>query len=77
MHFAVRALPADRFEAWVTELRAAGAVLNAQAYQALARQSVQAAPSTYRGVEDGLFGRIVSQAVAPGPGPDRATGAGL
>jgi cytochrome o ubiquinol oxidase subunit 2 len=69
MHFEVRALPADQFAAWAVSTRAAGESLDTASYILLAKQSVNVAPSTYRSVEDGLFRKIVSLELAPGPGP--------
>jgi cytochrome o ubiquinol oxidase subunit 2 len=69
MHFTVRALAQDGFDKWAESLRPNGPVLDAPAYAALARQGTQATPFTYRGVEDGLFNRIVALSVPPGPGP--------
>ena len=69
MHFEVRALPADQFGAWADSTRAAGEALDTASYIALAKQSVNIAPTTYRSVEDGLFRKIVSLELAPGPGP--------
>jgi cytochrome o ubiquinol oxidase subunit 2 len=69
MHFDVRAVPADQFEAWVADARKSGASLDPASYAALAKQSIDAAPFTYRGVEAGLFQQIVTQKLPPGPGP--------
>jgi cytochrome o ubiquinol oxidase subunit 2 len=69
MHFDVRAVPADQFEAWVADARKAGSTLDPASYASLARQSIGMAPFTYRGVEAGLFQQIVTQKLPPGPGP--------
>ena len=70
MHFDVRAVSPADFQAWAAATGGEGDTLNSAAYQALARQSVPAAPFTYRDVDAGLFQRIVAQLEAPGPGPD-------
>jgi len=75
MRFEVRALPAAQFADWTRATRAAGGALDAQAYRALARQSIADRPSTYATVEDGLFHKIVTQALPPGPGPALEHGA--
>jgi cytochrome o ubiquinol oxidase subunit 2 len=69
MHFEVRALAPADFSAWVQGVRGSGPVLDAAAYEALARQGVTAAPFTYRAATPGLFHQIVMQQLAPGPGP--------
>ena len=69
MHFAVFALPAERFAAWVKATRSAGPTLDPKTYAALARQSITARPFTFRAVAPGLFQQIVTQKLPPGPGP--------
>ncbi len=69
MSFTVEAVPAERFAAWVAETRASGPELDRRAYAELAKQGTVDRPSTFRAVEFGLFRRIVSQEVAPAPGP--------
>ena len=69
MKFDVLAVPPDRFAAWLAETGAAGPTLDAESYQALSRQSMNVAPSTFRAVAPGLYDQIVSQALPPGPGP--------
>jgi cytochrome o ubiquinol oxidase subunit 2 len=70
MHFDVRALPAEQFTAWAQKTRDSGDALDAKSYAALARQSVDATPFTYRDADPTLFHQIVTQAVPPGPGPE-------
>ena len=74
MHFQVRALPAEEFAGWVTATHAAGPALDAAAYTALAKQSANVAPMSFSSVETGLFGKVVSLALAPGPGPETEHG---
>ena len=69
MHFAVRAVGADEFAAWVKATRGAGPTLDGAAYTALARQSTNLPPSTFGAVTPELFAQVVRQALAPGPGP--------
>jgi cytochrome o ubiquinol oxidase subunit II len=76
MHFAVQALPADRFAAWVESAQTAGPALNEQSYAELAKQSVNVSPFTYRDADPDLFQKIVTQAVPPGPGPTDETNPG-
>jgi cytochrome o ubiquinol oxidase subunit II len=76
MHFDVEALAPDRFSAWVDATRNSGPTLTPQTYTDLARQSSNLAPFTYRDVDAGLFEKIVTQALPPGPGPVNETSAG-
>jgi cytochrome o ubiquinol oxidase subunit II len=74
MHFLVHAVPAADFERWVGGTRASGATLDAQAYAALSRQSVEPKPLTFSGVEASLFDAVVRQQIPPGPGPQGVPG---
>ena len=70
MHFEMEAVPAAQFGAWVASARAdGGGTLDDTAYRSLSRQGTVDQPLTYAGVAPGLFGRIVSQHLAPAPGP--------
>jgi cytochrome o ubiquinol oxidase subunit 2 len=69
MHFEVRALPPAQFAAWIDATRATGPTLDAQSYTALAKQSLDVAPSTFRAADPDLFQQIVTQKLPPGPGP--------
>ena len=69
MHFEVRALPADGFAAWLNATRKSGGALDADRYTALARQSINLPVSTFGQVDPDLFAKVVSQQIAPGPGP--------
>lgn len=69
MHFEVIAVPPEQFTAWVEATRNAGPTLNAESYEALARQSMKTPPSTFRAVDHHFFQQIVSQKLPPGPGP--------
>jgi cytochrome o ubiquinol oxidase subunit 2 len=76
MHFDVEARPEAGFDAWVAAARKDGPSLTAQSYAALARQSIDVTPFTYRDVAPDLFKDIVTQAIPPGPGPARQTNPG-
>lgn len=69
MHFELHAVTPAQYAAWVATAKATGQVLDDASYAALARQSANLAPFTYRTVRAGLFQDIVSQRLAPGPGP--------
>ncbi|WP_426437244.1 ubiquinol oxidase subunit II [Bradyrhizobium genosp. P] len=72
MHFEVQAVPADRFAAWIEATRDAGPTLDDRSYADLAKQGVKTSPFTYRAADPGLFQRIVTQQLPPGPGPPAA-----
>jgi cytochrome o ubiquinol oxidase subunit 2 len=69
MHFDVHALPPTQFAAWIETARTAGPTLDPASYATLAKQSIDTTPFTYRAIEPGLFQQIVTQKLAPGPGP--------
>jgi cytochrome o ubiquinol oxidase subunit 2 len=69
MHFAVKAMPPDQFDAWVAHAHANTTRLDNVGYKQLARQSVKDPISMYGGVEAGLFERVVRGELPPGPGP--------
>jgi len=69
MHFAVDAVrPAD-FTAWTARVKSVGPALDTVSYTALEKQSLDVAPFTYASAAPGLFHTIVTQSIAPGPGP--------
>ncbi len=70
MNFEVRAVSKDDFTAWTSATRNAGPVLDNAEYARLSRQSAKVTPFTYRDTDPSIFDRIVSQALAPAPGPD-------
>ena len=70
MHFILHAVPPAAFDAAVVQARAAGPALDTPAYVQLAKQSSDVKPFTYRAVEPGLYGAVVSQKIAPAPGPE-------
>ena len=69
MHFDVLALPTERFTDWIETVRNTGPTLDPGSYTALARQSLNIAPFTFRAADPGLFQQIVTQKLPPGPGP--------
>jgi len=69
MHFEVQAVPAERFAAWIAATRSTGPTLDAGSYAALARQSMNTTPFTFRAADPELFQQIVLQKLPPGPGP--------
>jgi len=70
MHFDVDSVAADRFSGWVNEARQGGtSALTSQSYAELSKQTQSVAPFTYKDVEPGLFQKIVTLALPPGPGP--------
>lgn len=69
MHFEVRAVAADDFAQWIRAAQATGPDLDRGQYMKLARQSENVRPFTFRTVAQGLYQQIVTQAIAPGPGP--------
>jgi len=69
MHFNVHAVPPEQFAAWVEATRNTGPTLDAVSYAALARQSVNPRPFTFRAADPELFQEIVTQKLPPGPGP--------
>ncbi len=70
MHFEVRSVPPDQFDAWANATRGAGPVLDRASYTELAKQTINVPPSTFRDVDPALFQQIVTQQVPPGPGPE-------
>jgi cytochrome o ubiquinol oxidase subunit 2 len=69
MAFEIDALTPAQFAAWAAGAKGIGPELDAAAYAVLARQSANVKPYTYGSVVPGLFGRVASQALPPGPGP--------
>jgi cytochrome o ubiquinol oxidase subunit 2 len=69
MHFDVHAVLQEQFAAWIENTRNTGPTLDRASYAALAKQSTNTSPFTFRAVEPGLFQQIVMQQLPPGPGP--------
>jgi cytochrome o ubiquinol oxidase subunit 2 len=74
MSFVLHAVSQDRFDQWLTAVRQSGNVLDRAAYAALAKQSLNVQPFTYRGVDPKLFEAVVTQALAPAGGPEHGRG---
>jgi cytochrome o ubiquinol oxidase subunit 2 len=74
MHFVLRAVPQDAFDAWVAGARKDGPVLDRKSYTALAQPSERVSPFTYSAVEPGLFEAVATQKIPPGPGPSAEAG---
>jgi cytochrome o ubiquinol oxidase subunit II len=69
MRFIAKAVPAGDFDAWVAQVRGAGAALDDAAYAELIKPSEAVPPATYRSVEPKLFDRIIEQTVSGSPLP--------
>ncbi len=69
MQFEVLAVPVERFAGWIEATRNTGPALDPGSYAALARQSMNTPPFTFRAADPGLFQQIVTQKLLPGPGP--------
>lgn len=69
MHFAVKSMAPEQFDAWVGQAHASTSRLDNVAYNRLARQSLKDPVSMYGGVDAGLFERVVRGELPPGPGP--------
>ena len=69
MAFEVTSVSKDAFDGWIRSAQSAGNALDSGSYEKLAQQSIGDKPSTYKGVEAGLFDKVVAAKLAPGPGP--------
>ena len=58
-----------QFAAWIDATRSTGPILDAGSYAALAKQSMNTSPFTFRAADPELFQQIVMQQLPPGPGP--------
>jgi cytochrome o ubiquinol oxidase subunit 2 len=65
MHFDVEAVSSESFDRWVDSARAAGPVLDTQAYTGLLQPSSAVAPMTYRSVAPDLFDTILHLSTQP------------
>ena len=74
MQFVAHAVPPAQFDAWVARTRAAGPVLDANAYRQLALQSQAVRPYSYRAADPRLFDAIVRQILPPAAGPQAGRG---
>ena len=69
MHFIMRAVAQDAFNAWLSTTRQNGPVLDRNGYADLLRQSQNVSPFTYRQVDPALFRAVATRQLPPGPGP--------
>ena len=74
MSFDVHAVSSNDFTAWTQQAGSATDVLDAKAYQDLAKQSANVPPKVYRLGDDNLFQDIATQKIPPGPGPQSGRG---
>ena len=72
MRFDVKAVTTEQFAAWVNKTHDNPSRLDGEKYTALAKQSLKDPVSTFGSVDIGLFHRVVSGELAPGPGPGTA-----
>jgi cytochrome o ubiquinol oxidase subunit II len=72
MNFKLHAVTTEQFEDWVDKARAARPTLDEKSYEELVKQSQDVPPAIYRDVAPNLFHSIVTQVLAPGPGPNEA-----
>jgi cytochrome o ubiquinol oxidase subunit 2 len=73
MNFKVHVVSAGDFSSWVEASQKSAETLDANAYNALTRQSAKLAPATLRLERADLFNLIATQQLPPGPGPEPAT----
>ena len=74
MQFIAHAVPAPRFASWAAAAHGGGPLLDLPGYLALARQSQNVRPFTYRAVDPRLFPAIVRQVIPPAAGPQQGRG---
>jgi cytochrome o ubiquinol oxidase subunit 2 len=76
MHFDVHVLTPEGFTAWADSTKTTGPTLDNQSYAELAKQSIKVTPFTYKSFAPDLFDNIITQKLAPGPGPTEQTNPG-
>ncbi|TXI05086.1 MAG: ubiquinol oxidase subunit II [Rhizobium sp.] len=69
MGFTVDAMPPQEFETWASTARGKDRPLNAESYLELAKPSQRVAPTTYDGVDPGLFDAIVGMKLSASTTP--------
>ncbi len=74
MHFNVQAVSSNDFTAWTQQAGSSSDVLDAKAYQDLAKQSANVPPKVYRLGDENLFQDIATQKIPPAPGPETGRG---
>ncbi|MBV8410357.1 MAG: ubiquinol oxidase subunit II [Alphaproteobacteria bacterium] len=67
MHFAVDAVSAENFAAWIEAARQAGPALDDRSYADLVKPGVVATPFGYRSVTPDFFSHILSASLQPAP----------
>jgi cytochrome o ubiquinol oxidase subunit II len=73
MLFDVNVVSPLAFRDWAANRARGDQALNGDSYAKLARQSVEASKISYRLADPELFGKIATQEIAPGPGPELTT----
>ena len=73
MLFDVHVISLLAFPDWVANAARSDQVLNADSYTKLAQQSIETTKTGYRLADPELFGKIATQQIAPGPGPQLTT----
>jgi cytochrome o ubiquinol oxidase subunit II len=73
MLFDVHVVSPLAFPDWVANTARGDQVLNEESYNKLAQQSVEKTRTSYRLADPELFGRIATQQIPPGPGPQLTT----
>jgi cytochrome o ubiquinol oxidase subunit 2 len=73
MMFDVHVVSPLAFPDWAANTARGDRVLNVDSYTKLARQSIEASKTSYRLADPELFGKIATQEIAPGPGPELST----
>ena len=73
MLFDVHVISPLAFPDWVASTARGDQVLNADSYDKLKQQSVETTKPSYRLADPELFGKIASQQIPPGPGPQLTT----
>jgi cytochrome o ubiquinol oxidase subunit 2 len=73
MLFDVHVISPLTFAYWVVSTARSGQILNADSYNKLAQQSIETTKASYRLAGPELFGKIATQQIPPGPGPQLTT----
>ena len=73
MLFDVHVISPLAFPDWVASTARSDQVLNTDSYNKLAQQSVETSKPGYRLADPELFGKIATQRIPPGPGPQLTT----
>jgi cytochrome o ubiquinol oxidase subunit II len=68
MHFNTDAVTPAQFDAWVSDSRTSGSVLDVSSYRQLEQPTMSVPPYTYRAVQPGLFEAVVLQRIPAADG---------